>query len=115
MVAPLTPLKAVKCSYESCAHSFNSESEMKKHKHHDHKYYCKKCNRDNDSWEQSLNHKVETMVPWLVGELRNEVPKLFKHIVCEFCGEDFGSLGGRKLHQQRVRSTYTPLLEYCRS
>ena len=42
------------------------------------------------------------MSVWLVGVHRHSYPKRFRHIVCEFCGEEFKSLGGRETHQISV-------------
>ena len=102
MAVPLTPLKEFKCTYSDCFNSFDTIDQVKRHKVDSHEFYCKKCDFDGVNWEDSLAHKVEDMVPWLVGQLKDVTPKKFRHIVCEFCGQDFKSLGGRKIHKINV-------------
>lgn len=75
---------------------------MKEHKYMTHPFYCKRCDKDFDNYDDSQHHKVASMADVLTGERKDEKKKKFKHIVCEFCGEEFKSLGGRKLHQQQV-------------
>lgn len=118
MAVQLTPLKALKCSYDDCFHSFDTEREVKAHLKDKklHPYYCGKdpgyervrrgfvkCDFHGKTWEELLAHKVETMLPWIVGERRFENPKKLNHIVCEFCGVDFDSLSGREIHRKKVR------------
>lgn len=84
--------------------AFDTTKEMGQHKvvdpNHD---YCKKCDMDCDSWDQFTQHKVGLMSPFLEGNFeessRTDKPV---HIVCEFCGEDFKTFGGRKLHRTKV-------------
>jgi hypothetical protein len=117
MAAQLTPLKAFKCSYDDCFHSFDTEREMKAHLKDKkrHPYYCGKdpgyeriqrgfvkCDFHGKTWDELVTHKVETMLPWIVGERRFDKPKKLNHIVCEFCGEDFESLSGREIHRKQV-------------
>ncbi|KAI5205739.1 hypothetical protein E4T39_02888 [Aureobasidium subglaciale] len=117
MAVPLAPLKAIKCSYEDCFHSFDTESEMRAHLKDAsiHPYYCgknpgreriargfTKCDFHGKSWEDLVTHKVETMLPWIIGERSLEKPKKLNHIVCEFCGVDFESLSGRETHRKRM-------------
>lgn len=117
MTAPLTSLKAVKCSYDDCYHSFDSESEMEAHLKNpkNHPFYCgknpgferiqrgfEKCDFHGKNWEELVSHKVQSMLPWLVGDRRNEKPKKLNHVVCEFCGVDFDSLAGREIHRRKV-------------
>lgn len=118
MAVQLTPLKAFKCSYDDCFHSFDTEREMRAHLKDKkrHPYYCGKdpgyeriqrgfvkCDFHGKTWDELLAHKVETMLPWIVGERRFEKPKKLNHIVCEFCGVDFESLSGREIHRKKVR------------
>lgn len=67
-------------------------------------YYCKKCDVDCDDWDELLQHKVDMMAPFIEGRkrVRDEKPR---HIVCEFCGENFKSFDGRKLHRTQVSPT----------
>lgn len=118
MAVQLTPLKDFECSYDDCFHSFDTEREMKAHLKDKkrHPYYCGKdpgyeriqrgfvkCDFHGKTWEELLAHKVETMLPWIVGERMFEKPKKLNHIVCEFCGVDFDSLSGRDIHRKKVR------------
>nr|POE85066.1 hypothetical protein CFP56_68635 [Quercus suber] len=105
-------LLPVKCTYPECLHHFATQKEMKRHKTKDPEHdYCKKCNVDCDDWESFVQHKIDAMSPWLEGEMipyardycnpdddENELP-VPKHIVCEFCGADFKTFGGRKAHR----------------
>jgi hypothetical protein len=117
MAAQLTPLKAFKCTYDDCFHSFDTEREMNAHLKDKklHPYYCGKdpgyqriqrgfvkCDFHGKTWDELVAHKVETMLPWIVGERRFDKPKKLNHIVCEFCGEDFESLSGREIHRKQV-------------
>ncbi|KAI4728700.1 hypothetical protein E4T49_03429 [Aureobasidium sp. EXF-10728] len=117
MAVPLTPLKAFKCSYDDCFHSFDTEREMKAHLKDKkiHPYYCGKdpgyeriqrgfvkCDFHGKTLDELIAHKVETMLPWIVGERMSEKPKKLNHIVCEFCGEDFESLAGREDHRKKM-------------
>lgn len=88
---------------------------MKSHKKHDPEhYYCKKCDVDCADWEALTQHKVDAMAPWL--DERHRPPKevLPKHIVCEFCGQDFNSFGGRKGHRRQVSLSYSGSWWWCR-
>lgn len=110
MVAPLEPLKEWKCSYADCVNSFGSEEQMIAHKKTDHDYYCKICKHDGVDWEDDLRHKINDMVEVIYEGKRRvteegKIKRRFKHVVCEFCGEDFKSLGGRELHKKRVSRT----------
>ncbi|KAG9690525.1 hypothetical protein KCU95_g6556, partial [Aureobasidium melanogenum] len=117
MAVQLTPLKAFKCSYDDCFHSFDTEREMRAHLKDKkrHPYYCGKdpgyeriqrgfvkCDFHGKTWDELLAHKVETMLPWIVGERRFEKSKKLNHIVCEFCGVDFESLSGREIHRKKM-------------
>jgi uncharacterized C2H2 Zn-finger protein len=104
MVAPLEPIRAVKCNIDGCYQSFDSEKEMKRHKLDDPThFFCKKCNVDCKDWADLVEHKVDGMAPWLECRADNRPSGNPPHIVCEFCGEDFKSMGGRLLHRERVR------------
>ncbi|KAK4960754.1 hypothetical protein LTR28_004959 [Elasticomyces elasticus] len=102
MFTPLTPLKGVKCTYPQCYNSFNTQQDMKRHKissaEHD---YCKKCDYDAVDWDDLLQHKVTMMEPFLRKENQGCKSKP-PHIVCEFCGVDFKSVGGREMHRRQA-------------
>ena len=99
---------AVKCTYRFCDKVFDTEQEMKSHKHHDPSHhYCRKCDYDAVEWDDLLDHKVAAMAPFVIGELRHEKHKKMKHLCCEFCGEDFKSMGGRMEHRRQVSRTST--------
>ena len=95
----------VECTYYFCRKAFPNEKQMKRHKkaEPDH-FYCKKCDVDCKDWEDELQHKVNAMQPFLENRMKDEPDAKLMHIVCEFCGKDFGSFGGRKLHRQQVSS-----------
>jgi hypothetical protein len=109
---------AFECSYDDCFQSFDTEGEMRAHLKNKniHPWYCGKtpgydklmsgfvkCDFHGKTCDELVAHKVETMLPWLVGERRFEKPKKLNHIVCEFCGMDFSSLSGREAHRKMVR------------
>ncbi|GIZ46525.1 hypothetical protein CKM354_000965100 [Cercospora kikuchii] len=94
--------RGIACTYADCQHRFNSRQEMKNHKiETPEHYYCKKCDVDCDDWDELLQHKVDMMAPFIEGRkrVRDEKPR---HIVCEFCGENFKSFDGRKLHRTQM-------------
>lgn len=104
MAVPLDPLRPFACNKAGCYNSFETDKELKYHKVNDPThFYCKKCDVDCEDWLSLTQHKIDSMAPFL--ELRNNTlpdgAKL-KHIVCEFCGEDFKSMGGRQLHRETV-------------
>ena len=104
MVVPLEPVKAVQCNIEGCYQCFDTEKEMKRHKVDDPThFYCKKCNVDCEDWESLIEHKVEGMAPWVECRADRRPEGSPPHIVCEFCGMDFKSMGGRLLHREQVR------------
>lgn len=93
----------VQCTYPECSKWFATEKEMKRHKKDDpDHYYCKRCNLDCLDWDDLVAHKVEKMAPWLEGKMTPDSGESPLHIVCEFCGEDFKSFGGRKAHREQV-------------
>lgn len=111
----LGELPPVECTYSDCGKHFAMEKEMKKHKVVDPAHdYCKKCDVDCADWEALVQHKIDAMSPWLEGKMteyvknapRDEIGEVKipspKHIVCEFCGIDFRSFGGRKMHRSQV-------------
>lgn len=103
MPVPLTPIKPYPCTYPDCFQSFTTEKEMKYHKLEEPThFYCKKCNVDCEDWVALTEHKVDAMAPWLERKGRGRPEGAPKHIVCEFCGKDFKSMGGRELHRTRV-------------
>ena len=105
-MATLDPIRRVKCTYVDCVRSFATFKEMKLHKQTEPEHnYCKKCDVDCDDWEHLTQHKVDSMAPFLDGKMKGSDDKP-AHIVCEFCGEDFKSLGGRKKHREQVRSEF---------
>lgn len=104
MVVPLQPIKAVPCNIEGCFQSFDDEKAMKRHKRDDPThFYCKKCDVDCKDWESLVEHKVEGMAPWVECRADRRPEGNPPHIVCEFCGEDFKSMGGRLQHREHVR------------
>jgi hypothetical protein len=94
--------KKIACTYSFCKQLFETIDGMRGHKAYapDH-FYCKKCDVDCEDWEDLTRHKVDQMAPFIEGRLkiRDEKPK---HIVCEFCGENFKSFGGRISHRELV-------------
>lgn len=110
MPVPLDPLKRWTCTYTDCYKSFATEKEMKYHKLEEPThFYCKKCDVDCEDWAALTEHKVDSMAPWL--EKKSRRPEgAPKHIVCEFCGMDFKSMGGRELHRARVSLELLALL-----
>ncbi|GAB7357845.1 hypothetical protein MBLNU230_g0016t1 [Neophaeotheca triangularis] len=100
---PLAGKKFV-CTYDECPKAFDTLKEMKQHKfnHPDHNY-CKKCNMDFISWDELTQHKVDMMAPFLEGNFEESFKKDSPvHIVCEFCGEEFKTFGGREIHRTRT-------------
>lgn len=93
---------AVKCTYTDCSNTQDNDYLMMKHKYTEHQFYCKRCDYDATSWDEELDHRVTTMIPCLYYPPEKGFTRHFKHIVCEFCGEEFKSLSGRKLHQKKV-------------
>jgi uncharacterized C2H2 Zn-finger protein len=89
MPALLTPIKAVKCTYPTCAASFDTEKAMKKHKkqaeEHD---YCGRCDMDFESYDDYTRHKI--YVPDVHGK------------ACSACGEEFKSRSGLQRHFELV-------------
>jgi len=93
-------LPPVECTYSDCQKHFATEKLMKAHKLEDPSHnYCKRCDLDFQDWEDFTEHKVNMMAPWLSGRSRPDASESPKHIVCEFCGQDFKSFGGRRLHR----------------
>lgn len=93
----------VKCTYADCELVFNNEKDMKNHKRYDPKHeYCHKCDYDASSWDDMLDHKVEAMTPFLVGDRRHDKHKKLKHLTCELCSEDFKTKEGRRDHRRQV-------------
>ncbi|KAK3074606.1 hypothetical protein LTR53_002817 [Teratosphaeriaceae sp. CCFEE 6253] len=96
-------IAAIPCTYSECEEHFETVKEMKWHKknslEHD---YCKKCDVDCVDWEELTQHKVTIMDEYY--RTRHDQPRgvLPKHITCEFCGEDFGSFGGRRAHRKTL-------------
>lgn len=103
-VVPFQESHKIKCTKPDCEMLFTTEKEMKNHKKYDPEhFYCKRCNVDCEDWETLTKHKVDVMAPWLEGRIKPSEDEKPEHIVCEFCGEDFKSFGGRKLHRKQVR------------
>ena len=96
-------LPSIECTYPDCIMRFHTEKDMKRHKKNDPKHdYCKKCDVDCKDWTELTQHKVEKMAPWLQGRMKYNHDESPVHIVCEFCGEDFKSFGGRDKHRKQV-------------
>lgn len=103
MTVPFEPIRAVPCTITGCYHSFNTEKEMKRHKRDEPThFYCKKCDVDCEDWMALVEHKVQKMAEFIERRPEHRPPGNIKHITCEFCGDDFESLGGRVLHRQQV-------------
>ncbi|KAF1918524.1 hypothetical protein BDU57DRAFT_445196 [Ampelomyces quisqualis] len=85
MPAPLEPLLKVKCTYDDCYDSFDTESAMKRHKKYSDEHdYCHKCDEDFPDFEAFAFHKI----------LRpDEHDK-----ACRVCGDEFKSLSGMRRH-----------------
>ncbi|TKX20984.1 C2H2 type zinc finger domain-containing protein 9 [Elsinoe australis] len=93
----------VKCTYIWCGKSFATEKDMKSHKHHDPEHhYCRKCDYDAKDWDDMLDHKVEAMAPFIIGDKRHDKHKKMKHLCCEYCSEDFKSMEGRMNHRREM-------------
>lgn len=103
MTVQLDPIRAVPCTIPGCSHSFNTEKEMKRHKRDEPThFYCKKCDVDCEDWMALVEHKVQKMAEFIERRPEHRPPGNIKHITCEFCGDDFDSLGGRLLHREQV-------------
>jgi hypothetical protein len=86
-----------------CNERFRDVEEMKKHKFKDSDhFYCSICDVDCEDYDALTQHKVDVMAPYIEKRVRPSEVKP-KHIVCEFCGKDFPTFGGRKIHRQQVR------------
>lgn len=100
----------VKCTYIWCGKSFATEKDMKSHKHHDPEHhYCRKCDYDAKDWDDMLDHKVEAMAPFIIGDKRHDKHKKMKHLCCEYCSEDFKSMEGRMNHRREVNESPLPM------
>jgi hypothetical protein len=89
MPAPLEPLHRVKCTYEDCFQSFDTERIMKQHKRHSDEHdYCHKCDEDFEDVEAYTWHKI--MRP------------LEHDKACRICGEELKSESGLKRHIETV-------------
>ncbi|KAF2199745.1 hypothetical protein GQ43DRAFT_456939 [Delitschia confertaspora ATCC 74209] len=85
MAAKLQPVKAIKCTYNDCAMSFDTVLEMKRHKKYAKEHdYCPKCDEDFDSWDELTLHKA--FRPDNHGK------------ACRLCGEEFRSESGMVRH-----------------
>ncbi|KAF2740138.1 hypothetical protein EJ04DRAFT_482870 [Polyplosphaeria fusca] len=85
MPAPLEAVRRVKCTYNDCGASFDTEKQMRSHKKNSEEHdYCSKCNQDFDSPEDFNNHKV----------MRPDMHKK----ACRVCGDEFKSDGGLRNH-----------------
>lgn len=92
----------IKCTKPGCEYLFATVKEMRRHKKYDpDHFYCKTCNVDCEDYESLVQHKVDVMRPYIEGKVRaREVAP--RHVVCEFCGLEFETLGGRIIHRERV-------------
>jgi len=76
---------------------------MKSHKKRDPlHHYCRKCDYDAIDYQDMIDHKIQAMAPFLIGDKKNDKYKKMKHLCCEYCGEDFKSLEGRLIHRREV-------------
>lgn len=102
---PYQETHRIRCTKPDCEMLFATEKQMRKHKRDDPEhFYCYKCDVDCDDWEDLTRHKVDMMAPYIERRIIATPDDMPKHIVCEFCGEDFKSIGGRKLHRETVES-----------
>ncbi|KAK4505387.1 hypothetical protein PRZ48_003350 [Zasmidium cellare] len=100
---PFQESHQIKCNNADCEQLFETEKKMRQHKRDDPShFYCYKCDVDCEDWEDLTRHKVDMMAPYLERRIKATDDDKPKHIVCEFCGEDFKSFGGRKLHRQQA-------------
>ncbi|KAF2165236.1 hypothetical protein M409DRAFT_67484 [Zasmidium cellare ATCC 36951] len=100
---PFQESHQVKCTHSDCEKLFETDKEMRRHKRDNPQhFYCYKCDVDCEDWEDLTRHKVDMMAPFLERRVIATDDNKPKHIVCEFCGEDFKSFGGRKLHRQQA-------------
>ena len=94
-------LPKIECTFPDCQNRFHTIKEMRRHKdaapEHD---YCKKCDCDCEDWDDLVQHKINAMAPWLDHSAEEGTNP--KHIVCEFCGMDFKSFGGRRIHRENT-------------
>lgn len=103
---PFQESHRVECNKPDCDELFATEKEMKNHKKYSPThFYCKRCDVDCKDWEDLTKHKVDMMAPFIEGKIQASEDNMPKHIVCEFCGEDFKSFGGRKIHRRTVRTS----------
>ena len=93
---------SIPCTKPGCLQRFATSKEMKAHKKHDPEhFYCRRCDVDCEDWNDFTKHKVDAMMPYLEKIVRaRDVPPA--HVVCELCGMDFETFGGRKLHRAQV-------------
>jgi len=96
-------LPPIKCTKPNCHQRFHTVKNMKRHKVDDpNHFYCKKCNVDCEDWVALTQHKVSMMAPWLDPRMKHAADEKGPlHITCEFCGMDFQSFGGRRVHRER--------------
>ena len=105
MNVPLESIRPVPCTIPGCYQSFETDKQMRYHKRDDPThFYCKRCNKDivPQTWDALVEHKVDAMAPWVECRRDQRPEGSPEHIVCEFCGEDFKSLGGRLRHREIV-------------
>jgi hypothetical protein len=105
MNVPLEPIRLVPCTIPGCYQSFETDKQMRYHKRDDPThFYCKRCNVDivPQTWDALVEHRVDAMAPWVECRRDQRPEGSPEHIVCEFCGEDFKSLGGRLRHREMV-------------
>ncbi|KAH7068075.1 hypothetical protein BKA63DRAFT_105670 [Paraphoma chrysanthemicola] len=85
MPAQLEPLKPVKCTYEDCYESFDTEKEMRRHKKYSDEHdYCYKCDEDYEDPEAYALHKITK-------------PKVHD-LACRVCADEFKTKSGLKRH-----------------
>ncbi|KAK5118931.1 hypothetical protein LTR62_000142 [Meristemomyces frigidus] len=97
------PMRKVKCTYSDCQEMFPDQKAMRRHKkYNDEHDYCKPCDIDFQDFETFTQHKVTMMDEFQRNRKHVANDARPKHIVCEFCGEDFETFGGRRLHRERT-------------
>jgi hypothetical protein len=89
MPAELGPLGRIKCTYDDCYETFDSEKAMKGHKKYSDEHdYCHKCDEDFEDFDGYAFHKI--LRPKEHGK------------ACRVCGDEFKSLSGMRRHMELV-------------
>ncbi|KAF2746225.1 hypothetical protein M011DRAFT_478223 [Sporormia fimetaria CBS 119925] len=84
MPVALEPIKRFKCTYADCTASFDTVTQMRRHKAYSEHDYCEKCDKDFEDFEDLMTHKI------LNPQKHNKA--------CRVCGQEFKSTAGLKRH-----------------